>query len=219
MLKKRKGIEHIHTPEELIPFEFLEPEYGVYKDTPKEWANEHFISKRFPKKGRVEEDEKKKIKEFFELRKKEFPEGTSCLIPVLNDIKRHFGVIYIEFMEEVANLLQVPPSFVLGVATFYTMLEGFDGKPEVYVCLSLPCVLRGAEEIYRKLREKAGEDVEVREWVCLGRCEFAPVVHIPYTEKSFGQVEEKDVDEILKIAQEECPWRKEMSKKKDGRAS
>lgn len=208
MAKRRKGIEHIHTPEEFLPFEFLEPSYGVYKDTPKEWANEHFIQKRFPRKYKIEDYEREKIEEFFESRKKEFPEGTSCLIPVLNDIKRHFGVIYIEFMELVAELLKVPPSFVLGVATFYTMLEGFDGKPEIYVCLSLPCVLRGAEKNYHKFKEKS-DGVEVREWVCLGRCEFAPVVHIPYTEKSFGNVEESDVEKIINIAKDVCPWKKQ----------
>ncbi len=205
---KRKGIEHIHPTEEQVPFEFLEPKYGVYKDTLKEWANELFVQKRFPKKGKIDDEERKKIREFFDARKSEFPEETSALLPVLNDIKREFGVVYIEYMEEVAELFRVPPSFVLGVATFYTMLEGFEGKPEIYVCDSLPCNLRGSEEVLKALREKAGSEVEVREWVCLGRCEFAPVVHIPYTEKSFGYVAPDDAEKIIEIAKQVCPWDK-----------
>lgn len=208
MSKRRIGIEHIHTPEEQIPFEFLPAEYGVYQDNLKEWANEHFIKRAFPEKGSITEEERKKIKEFFEARKKEFPEETSALLPVLNDVKMEYGVIYKEFMEEIANLFGVPPSYVLGVASFYTMLEGFDGKAEIYVCNSLPCYLRGSEEVLEEFRKKADSEVEIREWVCLGRCEFAPVVHIPYTEKSFGYVSKEDVDEIIKIAKEVCPWRK-----------
>ena len=206
---KRRAILHIHTPQEHKPFPFLEAEYGVYQDRPLEWANEHYIKKHFPAKGGITEEEKNKIKSFFEERRKEFPEGTSALLPVLNDIKRTWGVVYQEFMEYVASLFGVSPSFVLGTATFYTMLEGFDGKPEVYVCMSLPCAIQGAEKIYKKMREEGEkEGVEVRRWVCLGRCEYAPVVHIPYTPKSFGYVKEEDTQKILQVAKEVCPWKK-----------
>jgi len=206
---KRKGIEHIHPPEEQIPFEFLPAEYNVYKENLKEWANELFINKKFPKKGQISDYENQKIKEIYENRKKEFEEGNSFLVPALNDIKREFGVVYLEYIEELSKLSNLSPSYILGVATFYTMLEGFDGKAEIYVCTSLPCALKGGEELIEKFKEKAeGKDVEVREWVCLGRCEFAPVVHIPYTEKSFGHVEEKDIDEIIDIAQKICPWKR-----------
>lgn len=209
MAIRRRGIEHIHPESELIPFKFLSPTYGVYKENLKEWANENFVRKRFPKKGQISGEEKAKIKLFFERRKNEFPEESSFLIPLLNDIKENFGVIYIEYIEEISKLSGFSPAFILGVATFYTMLEGFDGKAEIYVCNSLPCHLKGSEDILKKLVEKAeGKDVEVREWVCLGRCEFAPVVHIPYTEKSFGEVKEEDLDRIIQIALEVCPWRK-----------
>ncbi|MCS7213131.1 MAG: NAD(P)H-dependent oxidoreductase subunit E [Candidatus Calescibacterium sp.] len=207
MAKRRIGITHIHSPDEQVPFEFLPAEYGVYKDNLKEWANEHYIAKRFPKKGSITEEEKNRIKSFFETRRKEFPDGTSALLPVLNDIKKNYGVVYTEYMDEVANLFGVHPSYVLGVATFYTMLEGFDGKAEIYVCNSLPCYLQGSEEILQEFLRKADDEVEIREWVCLGRCEFAPVVHIPYTEKSFGHVTKEDVEQIIKISKEVCPWR------------
>ncbi len=212
IIRRRKGIEHIHSPDEQIPFEFLDAEYGVYKDNLKEWANELFIKQRFPKKGSITEDELKKIESFFNSRKAEFPEGTSALLPTLNDIKKNFGVIYQEYMEKLSQLFGVSPAYVLGVASFYTMLHGFDGKAEIYVCNSLPCYLKGSEKILESFRKKAPEDVEVREWVCLGRCEFAPVVHIPYTEKSFGNVEEEDVDKIIEIAKEACPWKKNREK-------
>lgn len=202
------GIKSIHTPEEYMPFEFLPAEYGIYRDNLKEWANEHFIQKHFPKKGNISQDEIETIKGFFEARKKQFPDETSALLPVLNDVKMKYGTIYIEYMEKIAELFNVHPSFVLGVASFYTMLEGFDGKAEIYVCNSLPCYLNGSEEILEEFKKKADDDVEVREWVCLGRCEFAPVVHIPYTEKSFGHVTKDDVDRIIRIAKEVCPWRR-----------
>lgn len=208
MEKRRIGIKHIHSPEEQVPFEFIPAEYGVYKDNLKEWANEHFIQKRFPKKGGITQEEIEVIRKFFDSRKKEFPEGTSALLPVLNDIKKEYGVIYTEYMEELAKLFSVHPSYILGVATFYTMLQGFDGKAEIYICNSLPCYLKGSEEILEEFQRKADDEVEIREWVCLGRCEFAPVVHIPYTDKTFGHVSKEDVEEIIRISKEVCPWRK-----------
>lgn len=208
MAKRRIGITRVYGPEEFIPFEFLPAEYGVYDDNLKEWANEHHIQKHFPKKGDITQDEIETIRKIFERRKEEFPDETSALLPVLNDVKMRYGVIYIEYMEKIAELFGVHPSYVLGVASFYTMLEGFDGKAEIYVCNSLPCYLRGSEEILDEFRKKADSEVEVREWVCLGRCEFAPVVHIPYTEKSFGHVTKEDVPKIIQIAKEVCPWKK-----------
>jgi NADH-quinone oxidoreductase subunit E len=45
----------------------------------------------------------------------------SALIPVLREIQNEYGYLSAESMEQAANMLEISPSGVQNVATFYTM--------------------------------------------------------------------------------------------------
>ena len=52
----------------------------------------------------------------------------------------------------------------------------------MYVCTSVACHLRDAKSVYDAIaaeaREQGLEDVEVREFECLGACEMAPMASV-----------------------------------------
>ena len=52
----------------------------------------------------------------------------------------------------------------------------------MYVCTSVACHLRNAKAVYdaiaEEAREQGLEDVEVREFECLGACDMAPMASI-----------------------------------------
>jgi NADH-quinone oxidoreductase E subunit len=88
----------------------------------------------------------------------------------------------------VASVLELTPAYVFGVITFYNMYNQKPrGKHFLQVCTNLPCMLRGAYDIYEDLCEKLdvhpGQNTEdgkftVLEVECLGSCGTAPVVQI-----------------------------------------
>ncbi len=90
-------------------------------------------------------------------------------------------------IRHVADFLGMAHIRALEVATFYTMfnLEPV-GRYHVQLCGTTPCVLRGAEDLKRVLREKIGEEYQVDadgkfSWIeveCLGACVNAPMLQI-----------------------------------------
>ncbi|MCH6575692.1 MAG: NAD(P)H-dependent oxidoreductase subunit E, partial [Bacteroidetes bacterium] len=81
----------------------------------------------------------------------------SSLIPLLIDIQNEFGHLSNESMEEAAKMLEISPSSVQNVATFYTMFFTEPvGKHVVWVCRTLSCALRGAEHVEHYVCDKLG---------------------------------------------------------------
>ena len=123
-----------------------------------------------------------------------YPTRMSALLPVLHIAQRHFGGwISPEVEAGVADYLEVSPAHVRGVLTFYAMYHTEPrGRHEVWVCRTLTCWLRGAQQLSEKAHEKAGlvrkgnnhpqtsEDgrYTIMEMECLGLCEVAPAAFI-----------------------------------------
>ena len=79
--------------------------------------------------------------------------------------------------------MQVTPAYLSAVATFYDMLRTRPaGSRYVYVCTSVACHLSNAKAVYdaiaEQAREQGLEDVEVREFECLGACDLAPMASV-----------------------------------------
>ncbi|MEL6181860.1 MAG: NAD(P)H-dependent oxidoreductase subunit E, partial [Myxococcota bacterium] len=71
---------------------------------------------------------------------KRYPEShrRAALIPTLYLAQREFGFVSLEAMEYVARMLDLPPSKVLHVATFYTMFNKRPvGTHHIQVCKSI----------------------------------------------------------------------------------
>ena len=112
-----------------------------------------------------------------------YPERHSAALPALGAAQRVHGWCSPEAIAQVAAVMQVTPAYLSSVATFYDMLRTQPtGSRYVYVCTSVACHLRDAKTVYDAIaaeaREQGLEDVEVREFECLGACEMAPMASI-----------------------------------------
>jgi NADH-quinone oxidoreductase subunit E len=115
----------------------------------------------------------------------------SALIPVLREVQDNYGWLSADSMEEVAGILDLPPSGVQNVATFYTMFFTKPaGKHIVWVCRTLSCALRGAEHLEhhlcKKLNLNTGDTTEdgsitLMEAECLASCGTAPAMLVDDT--------------------------------------
>jgi len=130
----------------------------------------------------------------------------SALIPVLREIQNEYGYLSAQSMEEAADMLEITPSSVQNVATFYTMFFTEPaGKHVVWVCRTLSCALRGAEHVEHymcdKLGIKTGETtpdgkITLMEAECLASCGTAPVMLVDNTlEENLTQ---DSVDQVIK---------------------
>lgn len=113
------------------------------------------------------------------------------LIPILQLIQGELSYLPIEAIELVAEHLNLSPTEVYGVATFYNQFRFTPpGKYPVKVCLGTACHVRGGdiilENFERKLEIKEGETTPDREFsiervACVGCCALAPVTLIGET--------------------------------------
>jgi bidirectional [NiFe] hydrogenase diaphorase subunit len=108
------------------------------------------------------------------------------LIEVLHSAQDIFGFVREDVLMYVAKALELPPSRVYGVATFYHLFS-FKPKGEhsCTVCLGTACYVGGASAIAGKLEETYGIALEqttpdgklsLSSARCLGSCGLAPVM-------------------------------------------
>ncbi|MFQ5901469.1 MAG: NADH-quinone oxidoreductase subunit NuoE [Thermodesulfobacteriota bacterium] len=145
------------------------------------------------------------LKEKIEDIVKIYPDKGSALLPALHAAQEKYGHLTKEAMEEVAEILAIPPIEVYEVATFYTMYNKKPvGKYHVQVCTNVSCSLLGSEHLLdfleRRLEIKAGETTRDNIFTltaveCLGSCGTAPVVQINDT--YYENLTEEKLDDIL----------------------
>jgi NADH-quinone oxidoreductase subunit E len=121
-------------------------------------------------------------------RLKAFDKNRGRLIPILQMAQETLTYLPAEAIRMVAEYLEIPPSEVYGVATFYNHFRfNPPGKYPVKVCLGTACHVRGGdiilENFERRLGIREGETTEDREFsiervACVGCCALAPVALI-----------------------------------------
>ena len=119
-----------------------------------------------------------------------YPEGRhwAAVIPLLwRAQEQHDGWLPEPAIRAVSELLDMPYIRVYEVATFYTMFNLSPvGKYFVQICGTMPCMLRGSEELKDILRRMIGPEKKVTadglfSWMeveCLGACVNAPMMQI-----------------------------------------
>lgn len=119
-----------------------------------------------------------------------YPSGKkkSAIMDILYIAQEQNGWISNEVMQEIALLLEITPSQVKEVATFYTMYyKAPVGKFVLQVCTTTPCMLRGAyklmDALKMELKIENGETTldglfTLLEVECLGACANAPMMQI-----------------------------------------
>ena len=142
-----------------------------------------------------------------------YPDRHSAALPALAAAQRVHGWCSPEALHQVAAVMQVTPAYLSSVATFYDMLRTAPvGSRYVYVCTSVACHLRNAKSVYEAIAEQAREqgldDVELREFECLGACDMAPMASIDG--RYVGPLSEDDAADLvaaLKERREPLPGR------------
>lgn len=117
-----------------------------------------------------------------------YPNTRAALLPVLFLAQEQFGYLSVDVMNYVAERMDMPPSKVLQVATFYTMFKKRPaGKYHVEVCTSVPCCMMGGYNVLRLVEEKlgiqCGETTPDRRFSlgqseCLAACGNGPVLQV-----------------------------------------
>jgi NADH-quinone oxidoreductase E subunit len=135
-----------------------------------------------------------------------YPVKRSTILPALWIAQREYGYLSEEAMRSVARLLEINPTQVYEVATFYTMYSlKPTGKYVIQVCRTLSCALCGALEIIhhleKKLGIKEGETTQdglfsLKTVECIASCGTAPAMQI--NEHYYENLTVEKVDRILK---------------------
>jgi NADH:ubiquinone oxidoreductase subunit E len=130
---------------------------------------------------------------------------TWALIPLLQDIQETFNYIPMESIEPIAEALNLFPSQVQGVISFYA---GFSLKPKgkyvLKLCRGTACHVRGSRSILRLMKRELGlnEGETTRDYqftletaACLGACALAPTTMV--NRNYFGKLSPPKVINIL----------------------
>jgi NADH-quinone oxidoreductase subunit E len=112
-----------------------------------------------------------------------YPDRHSATLPALAAAQRRHGWCSPEALLQVAAVMQVTPAYLSSVATFYDMLRTEPtGSRYLYVCTGVACHPRNAKAVYDAIAAEAAdqglEDVEIREFECLGACDMAPMASV-----------------------------------------
>jgi NADH-quinone oxidoreductase subunit E len=129
-----------------------------------------------------------------------YPDYHSAAIPALMAAQKWHGWCSDDAIKQTAAVMQVTPAYLSSVATFYDMLRTKPvGSRYVYVCTSVACHLRQADEVYEAIKEAADviglEDVEIREFECLGACDMAPMASVDG--RFVGPLTREDAPELV----------------------
>jgi len=134
-----------------------------------------------------------------------YPNRQGALLPVLNLAQEVRGHLDADAMARVADVLELAPSYVRGVATFYTMYNKRPvGRYLIQVCTNVACNLCGADDVVAAFLDELGVEsgdvtgdglFTVIEAECLGACGFPTPVQV--NERYFENVVPEDVPAIL----------------------
>jgi NADH-quinone oxidoreductase E subunit len=134
-----------------------------------------------------------------------YPDKRAAVMPVLWLAQEQNGWISKEVMQEVAKILEINPEDVLGIVTFYTMYHQKPmGKYHLQVCTNVSCMLRGAYDIFEKVKQRLGiENMQVtddykfslEEVECMGSCGTAPMMAV--NEDYFEDLSVERVNKII----------------------
>jgi NADH:ubiquinone oxidoreductase subunit E len=140
-----------------------------------------------------------------------------ALIPLLQEVQETFGYVPPAFIEPIAHALDLFPSQVQGVITFYA---GFSLKPKgkhvLRCCRGTACHVKGSRSILRQLKKELhleeGETTPDYQFTletvaCLGACFLAPTMMVDKT--YYGKLVPNKVTSLLNQYGPETPLKKE----------
>jgi NADH:ubiquinone oxidoreductase subunit E len=128
-----------------------------------------------------------------------------AVITVLRECQEVVGYLPVEMIDTIGFGLNIPPSEVYGVASFYSLFSMTPkGRHTIKVCLGTACYVKGIKEVMARIGNtynlKEGDITEDRRFGlegvrCLGACGLAPVMVVG--EDTHGAVTSDKVLDIL----------------------
>ena len=125
-------------------------------------------------------------KEEIETELARYPTKEAVCIDAMKIVQRHRGWVSDESVRDIAELLEMSPADLDGVATFYNLIFRKPvGRHVVMLCNSVSCWIMGYERMREHLASRLG--IEFGETshdnrftllpiVCLGACDHAPAM-------------------------------------------
>jgi NADH-quinone oxidoreductase subunit E len=117
-----------------------------------------------------------------------YPQKRSALIPMLLLAQKEDGYIKAETIQYIGRYLDLDPSEVDSILSFYTLLRRRPtGKYNIMICTNLACLLQGSDDIEACVKHKLGVGLgeitpdglfSAIEFECLGSCTTAPAIQI-----------------------------------------
>lgn len=136
-----------------------------------------------------------------------YPTRQAVTLPALHVVHRELRHVPVQAVVEIAELLELAPAEVQDTLTFYGFFQQDKphGRTRAWVCRSISCHLRGADQLLEHLCHQAhvrpGETtrdgkltLEYAE--CLGACEHAPCILAG--EELLKNVTTEDADRFLR---------------------
>jgi len=132
-----------------------------------------------------------------------------ALLEILHRAQEIYGYLDKDLLMDISGSLDLPPSKVYGVATFYSFFKlRKPGQHVVTSCLGTACYVKGAEEIVQAIEKefnvKRGSStpdgkLSVLATRCIGACAMAPtiVVDDEVIPKATKEVVIKKIKEVL----------------------
>ena len=152
--------------------------------------------------------EREQMRANIERRVQDFGGNRSALVPVLQEVQLKYGHVSEYVMQVLADILDIHPVEVYGVASFYSFIgHKPKGRFIIRLCRTLPCEMHGKERVARQLENDLGicfgettaDGNFTLEWAnCLGMCDQGPALLV--NERIYTQVTPESVHDIL----EEC---------------
>jgi NADH-quinone oxidoreductase subunit E len=117
-----------------------------------------------------------------------YPQPRAALLPVLWEVQQRQGWVDAAAEAWVAERLGISPAQVHGAVTFYTLFRMRPmGRYHFQVCTTLPCMLRGADELLAHIEGRLGIEAgqvshdgkySLIRVECLGSCGTAPMLQL-----------------------------------------
>lgn len=134
------------------------------------------------------------------------PEPRAAIIPALHIFQQEYRSLSDENIDEIAQILGLPPMEIKQVATFlhYFFYDRPMGERVIMICDTLSCSLLGGDNLKAYLRERleihTGETTKDGRFSliaasCLGLCDIAPAMLIDG--EVCGNLTEEKIEEII----------------------
>lgn len=130
---------------------------------------------------------------------------SGAVITVLRECQNAVGYLPVELIDYIGQGMNIPPSDVYGVASFYALFSMVPkGRHTIKICMGTACYVKGIKEVMARIKnqyqvEEGGTDAERRFTLepvrCLGACGLAPVMVV--NQDTHGDISSDKIIDIL----------------------